>query len=126
MPKVEVSHWLNSLRKRINVMPSPSPVSVPKSPTTIPCARKTQTICQMFAPIAFMIPISRVFCTVTVMSVFMIPNAATTTMKNNRKNMTVRSSRTASKNWLFMSIHVCADSGGSRNFSIACLTPSAA
>ena len=44
-----------------------------------------------------MIPISRRFCTVTVMSVLMIPKAATTTMKKSRKNITVRSSRTASK-----------------------------
>ena len=50
-----------------------------------------------------MIPISRRFCTVTVMSVLMIPKAATTTIKNNRKNITLRSSRTASKNWL---VHV--------------------
>ena len=45
-------------------------------------------ICAMFAPSAFMIPISRRFCTVTVMSVLMIPKAATTTMKNKRKNIT--------------------------------------
>ena len=38
----------------------------------------------------------------------MIPNAATTTIKNRRKNITVRSSRTASKYWLFMSIQVWA------------------
>ena len=73
------------------------------------------------APSAFMIPISCRFCTVTVISVFMIPNAATTTIKKRRKVMTVRSRRTASKYCRFISIQVWAYSEGSSSVEIAAL-----
>ncbi len=43
----------------MSVMPRTRPVRLPKKPTNIPCARKTQTICAVFAPSAFRMPISR-------------------------------------------------------------------
>ena len=72
----------------------------------MPCARKTQTICAGLAPSAFMMPISRVFCTVTVISVLITPKAATMMMKKRMTNMTWRSMRMASKRARFSSYQV--------------------
>ena len=86
-PESEASQSLNSFRQCTMVRPNPTPVRFPKNPTTIPWVRNTHTICVRVAPSAFITPISRVFMTVTVISVFMMLNAATITMNNNRKNI---------------------------------------
>ena len=51
--------------------------------------------CPLEAPRAFITPISRVFMTIKVIRVQVIPNAATTTMKNRRKSITFFSTTTA-------------------------------
>ena len=91
-------------------MPSPNarPPTIPNAPTTIPCEANTRTICHTSAPTAFMMPISRVFCTVTVMSVFITQNPATTSTTERITNIVERSVRTASKNCALSSIHVSA------------------
>ena len=106
----------------MSASPAARPVTFPKNPTIMPCARKTQTIWPGVAPSAFITPISRVFCTVTVMSVLMMPKAATITMKSSRKNMVFRSRRMASKICLFRSIQVRTWSGKGMNFSSSSLS----
>ena len=54
-------------------------------------------ICERVAPMAFRTPISRVFRTVTVMRVFMMLNAATTTMNMSRNIIVFRSMAMESK-----------------------------
>ncbi len=54
-------------------------------------------ICERVAPMAFRTPISRVLRTVTVMRVFMMLNAATTTMNMSRNIIVFRSMAMESK-----------------------------
>jgi hypothetical protein len=96
-----------------------------KSPTTMPCPTKTLMIWPVRAPKALRMPISRVFCTVTVMRVFMIPKAATITMKSRMKNITLRSMWMASKSSRFISIQVETPKAGSMRPSMRARTAAA-
>ncbi len=90
------------------IRPSPTPIATPITPTMNPCNRNTPRIWLNVAPSAFNTPISRVFCTVTVINVLMIPNAATTMMKMRMKNITDFSTWIAASSCRFRSAQVFA------------------
>ena len=69
------------------------PSAVPSTPWIQPCQKNTRMMPPAEKPSDRSRPISRVFWTVTVISVLVMPKAATMVMKISRKNIMFFSSR---------------------------------
>ncbi len=81
--------------------PMTSPMPVPTTPITSPCAKKIRRIDLAGIPIARKMPISRVLSVTTMISVLMMLNAATSTMSNRITDMPSFSSLSALNSGLF-------------------------
>ena len=96
----------NSFRYSSANRPKPKPSVKPSTATTKLCAKNTCMICPPVAPRALSVPISGVRCTTNVICELVMPNAATIITKNSRKNITLRSTFSASRICVFSSSQV--------------------